>query len=115
MSLAPGMFLRDILESVELIERYKSGLDKEGFFQNVQLQDSVLRRLEIIGEAVKNLPTEFRGRHPQVPWKEFAGLRDVLIHRYGDVDLDLTWKTLEEDLPNLKQQVTAILSLESAG
>ena len=110
MSDSPGMFLRDILASVELIERYTAGVTYEAFLGDQQLQDSVVRRLEIIGEAVKNLPQDLRDRHPHVPWKKIAGLRDVLIHRYAGVDEHLIWTMINQNLPGLKHSIRAILA-----
>jgi len=76
----------------------------------------VLRRLEIIGEAVKGIPSELRTGHPDVPWREIAGARDVLIHEYFRVDLRMTWDMVHQDLPLLEAQVTLMLGeVEPAG
>jgi uncharacterized protein with HEPN domain len=73
-------YIQDILESIEAIEEYVQFTTEEQFYRNRQVQDAVLRRLEIIGEAVKNLDEDFKNRYPEIPWKKIAGLRDVLIH-----------------------------------
>jgi uncharacterized protein with HEPN domain len=81
------LYIQDILESIEAIEEYVQSTTEEQFYRNRQVQDAVLRRLEIIGEAVKNLDEDFRNRYPEIPWKKVAGLRDVLIHEYFGVSL----------------------------
>ncbi|RME43487.1 MAG: DUF86 domain-containing protein [Caldilineae bacterium] len=102
-------FLQDILESITRIEAYTHDLSENDFLQNNQAQDAVVRRLEIIGEATKNLPRNFRQMYPDVPWQRMAGMRDVLIHGYFGVDFKRVWEVVEQDLPGLKQQIAAIL------
>ena len=102
-------FLQHIMESIERIEDYTQGISKEDFMENLQLQDAVIRRLEIIREAVKNIPQDFREKYPDIPWKQIAGMRDVLIHGYLGVDLDLVWKVVEKDIPELKERIRRIL------
>ena len=84
------LFIEDILESIKLIEEYLGNISKENFGNNQKLKDSIVRRLEIIGEAVKNIPDDFRKKYPEVPWKKIAGLRDVIIHTYFNIDLNVT-------------------------
>jgi uncharacterized protein with HEPN domain len=76
--------------------------------KSIQLQDSLIRRLEIIGEAIKNLPEDFKKKFPEVAWKNIAGMRDILIHEYFGVDLDLTWRVLTNEIPKLKKQIRLI-------
>ncbi len=104
-----NVFLLHILESIELIEKYIKDKNKEDFNKSVQLQDSVIRRIEIIGEATKALPQDIKKQYPDVPWKQISGMRDILIHKYSGVDLDLTWQTIIKDIPELKKKVKRIL------
>ena len=84
------MLVEHVLESIERIEEYTAGVTKEEFLKSTLLQDAVIRRLEVIGEAVKNMPEEIKARYPDVPWRQIASMRDVLIHKYFGVDLELT-------------------------
>jgi uncharacterized protein with HEPN domain len=105
----PKIFLLHILESINEIERNVKNLSKDKFFELTTIQDAIVRRLEIIGEAVKNLPDSFKKRYPEIPWKKIAGLRDVLIHEYFGVDLDLVWKIINKDILKLKKQIERLL------
>lgn len=110
MPKEPHIFLQHILESIGLIESRLKGVSYEEFANNVDLQDMVIRRLEIIGEAVRNLPAEFRQKHTDVNWQNPAGMRNILIHGYFQIDLDIVWDTVSNDLPLFKKQIEKILS-----
>ena len=109
MEKDPNLFIRHILESIEIIETYKTNLSKEAFLNSVEKQDSLIRRIEIIGEAVKNLSSDFKENHPQIAWKKIAGMRDIVIHQYFGIDLNLTWEVLQKDIPKLKKALEKIL------
>jgi uncharacterized protein with HEPN domain len=109
MTRDPRLYLDEILESINQIETYTADLTAEQFQSNLLIQDAVARRLEIIGEAVKHLPAEITDRHPDVPWKRVAGMRDVLIHGYFGVDMELTWTVVKSSLPDLRTSIGAII------
>lgn len=105
----PEIFLKHILESIDEIEKYTKEIARDEFFQTTQIQDAVVRRLEIIGEAVKNLPATFKNKYPDILWKKISGMRDVLIHEYFGVDLKLVWRVVKKNLPELKKKILKIL------
>lgn len=102
-------FLQDMLDSIELIEKRMKNVNYQKFIRDIDLQDMVIRRVEIIGEAVRNLPKEFRKKHSRIDWKSPADMRSVLIHGYFGVDLKVVWDTVVNDLPKLKEQIKKIL------
>ena len=110
MKMGLRLFIEDILESIKLIEKYLGDISKENLSNNQRLKDSIVRRLEIIGEAVKNIPDNFRKKYPDVPWRKIAGLRDIIIHTYFNIDLDITWDIIKKDLPDLKEKMLRIKS-----
>jgi uncharacterized protein with HEPN domain len=99
------LYLDDIQESIEKIEEYTKGITLEKFLKNTQIQDAVLRRLEIIGEAVRNLPDDFKKKHSEIPWNMISGMRNVVAHEYFGVNVKRVWKTIEKDIPELKNKI----------
>lgn len=104
------IYLKHILDAIDLIEQYTKNKNFEDFKSSIQLQDSVIRRLEIIGEAVNNIPNEFKLQYEEIPWKEIVGMRNVLIHKYFGIDIGLTWKAIKEENPKLKTLIEKLLS-----
>lgn len=109
MKKDPSIYLSDILECSTLIEKRMKNITYERFIEDIDLQDMVIHRLEIIGEAVRKLPSEFRLQYPGINWDDPARMRSMLIHGYDEVDIDVVWDTIENDLPKFKEQVKAIL------
>ena len=103
-----GLFIEDVLKSIINIEEFTKGLNKERFYKDNLRQSAVIRQLEIIGEAVKNISSSFRERYPHIPWKDIAGFRDILSHAYFGVNLERVWNIIEKDLPKLKEEISKI-------
>lgn len=109
----PDVYLQDILESIQQIEEYLNGVKEDEFYKNFEKQDAVLRRLEIIGEAVKHLPNKIRNRYNEIPWRKIAGMRDIIIHEYFGVTLSMIWVVAQRDLPDLKSKIQEIVHNQS--
>jgi len=95
-------YILDILDSINAIESFVKGYTFEKFVNDKKTADAVIRNLEVIGEAVKNVPKEIKKKYSEIPWKEMAGMRDKLIHEYHGVDLEIVWEVIIKRLPNLK-------------
>jgi uncharacterized protein with HEPN domain len=102
------LFIEDILGNILLIEKSIENLSKSKFITNKLVIDATVRRLEIIGEAVKNISEKVKTKYPKIEWKKIAGARDTIIHAYFSVDLDIVWNIIKKDLPKLKRQMEKI-------
>lgn len=110
MSKDDHILLRHILESIESLEKYLVGVSESEYLSNVEKQDAVERRLQIIGEAIVQLPQAFKEGHPDIAWAKIAGLRNRLVHEYFDIDHVLIWNTLNKSVPEFKQAIEGLIS-----
>lgn len=101
-------YVEDILEAVEKIDRYTANMDYEDFIADDMAVDAVLRNFEVIGEAAKNVPVDVREDFDEVPWSEMAGMRDKLIHGYASIELEIIWKTVEEEIPLVRRRMETV-------
>ncbi len=102
--------LTDILEAIRRIESYVAGMELREFLADTKTQDAVIRNLEIIGEATKNLSRDVRLAHPEVPWTNMSRIRDRLIHHYFGIDVEIVWQVVSVDLPTVALEVERVLS-----
>ena len=104
-----------IAQAADDIAEFIAGYDKKRFVADKKTNNAVIRQLMVIGEAVKNLPMDFRKKYPEVPWRKIAGARDQLVHEYFGVDLSLAWVMAEDNVPDLKEKIIAIMEKENSG
>jgi|SRR3989344_620036 len=102
------LFIEDIINSIKNIEEFSKNLNKEKFSKDKLRQSAIIRQLEIIGEAVKNIPSNFREKYPQIAWKDIAGFRDILSHSYFGINLERVWNIIINDLPKLKKEIKEV-------
>jgi len=103
-------FLLDMLEGIKRIELYTERLSYQDFLRKIETQDALVRNLEIIGEASKNISKDLKIEYNHIPWKEIAGMRDKVIHFYFGVNWDIVWGAAKENLPQLKEKIEGILN-----
>ncbi len=101
-------YLKDMLDAISDIEVFIGNINEAEFYKNKEKKYAVVRALEIIGEAVKNLSKELRAKHKEIPWKEIVGMRDKLIHWYFGIKWELVWETVKNKIPELKDQLLKI-------
>ncbi|MBI3943611.1 MAG: DUF86 domain-containing protein [Chloroflexi bacterium] len=101
-------YLGDIQEAIRRIATYTAGMTYESFLADIKTQDAVIRNLEIIGEAAKNLSAELVRKHSNIPWKSMAGVRDRLIHHYFGINFDIVWRIVTQELPIVSAQIEEI-------
>ena len=105
-----SFYLIDIIEALARIEKYTMKISKQRFVKNEMVIDSVIRNLEIIGEAAKHIPSDIRSMAPEIPWQKVVGFRNILIHEYFNVDLENAWYIIKEQLPSLKKEIKTLLA-----
>ncbi len=113
MSLDFDIYLEDILEAIDRIQEYIQDVTRGTFERDRMRIDAVVRNLEIIGEAVKQVPDSVREKYPSVEWRKIAGLRDILIHKYFEVNLEIVWGVVQSNIPILKKEIQRILQEKS--
>jgi uncharacterized protein with HEPN domain len=105
-----GDYLNDILVAMEKIENFVEGMTYDVFINNEPMIWAVERGIEIIGEATKRIPNSIRNKYPEIPWKDMAGMRDKLSHDYDEVDLELVWKVIKQEIPSLKVMLSDMIA-----
>ncbi len=116
MKRSAKLYINDIVEYMERAEEHVRGVSRDEFLKDRKTGDAVIRCIEVIGEATKNIPEEIRNRYPDIPWRDMAGMRDKIIHGYFIVDFEEVWLAVKEDIPRLKPMIKKVLEdLEKLG
>jgi len=102
-------YVQDIFDSIKETKEFIKGMEFEDFVEDRKTINAVVRSLEVIGEATKNIPDSLREKYPQIPWKRMTGMRDKLIHEYWGVDLEIVWEVINNELPSVKPLIQKVL------
>ena len=108
-----SVYLRHIMDAFVQIECYTDGVSHDDFMENRLLQDGVIRQLEVMGEAARNLTEDLRNEYPNIPWRQMIGLRNRKIHAYFNVNLQIIWEIIQGDIPNLKKDINFVLGIHN--
>ena len=103
------IYLEDIISSIKKIEKYINDISFEEFSDNEMIVDAVVRNLEIIGEAARNLEDDFKETNSHIPWRNMIGLRNIMIHEYFGIDLNIIWKIVTDDIPKTKPEILKLI------
>ena len=104
-----SLYLQDIYSAIKKIGKYTKGLSIDQFKKSDKTVDAVIRNIEVMGEAVRNMPRQAKDKHSEIPWSKIIATRNKVIHEYFGVDSEILWKTVEEDIPKLKKQIKKLL------
>jgi len=115
MTRSVKLYFGDILRATDRIEKYTKSFIFDKFRKDDKTIDAVVRNLHVIGEATKNIPADIRARHGEIPWREIIAMRNMLIHEYFGIDIEILWKTVSEDIPDFKKQLIALMKSEGIG
>lgn len=108
------LYVEDIMDSITKIEKYIKGISSQDFIKDTKTIDAIIRNLEVIGEASKNIPETVKAKYPDIPWKEIKGLRNKITHEYFGVDCEIVWQIVNKDLPELKSKIKRLAKIETA-
>ena len=103
------LYLSDIVQAADAIAEFVAGLDEAAFYQDTKTQSAVLQKLIVIGEAAARLPQKFKDQYPIIEWRDIVAFRNILVHSYFSVKLDIVWETVQYDVPSLRHQIARIL------
>ena len=106
------MYLEDILQCTKKIHTWTRNMTQEEFLSDGKTQDAIIMNIGIIGEATKNLPLAIKRKYPGVSWKKMVGMRNILVHEYFGINLKKVWKTIQQDIPDIKEKISKILETE---